>query len=162
MESNPELDNDYYSLESPPSEAARSESDSDNNEVEELIQIIDFIRGANLDKTNTDRLLDLLNNINSNVGLPKSGRELWEPAGVKFSFKTNIYCSICNRQLSKFTDKCNCANRTQNTNTEIILFSIPDEIRRVVKINFNLMKFFDDYRHEFMYDITNGMFYLSY
>ncbi|CAF2904707.1 unnamed protein product, partial [Rotaria sp. Silwood2] len=162
LESNTELDNDYYLLESPPSQASGSESESDTDENEELIQIIDFIRGANLDKSNTDRLLDLLNNIHSNVGLPKTGRELWERAGIKFTFKTNIYCSICNRQLTKFADKCNCLHGNQNMNTELILFSIPDEIRRVVKLNFNLIEFFADYRHEFMYDITNGIFHLSY
>ncbi|CAF4095285.1 unnamed protein product [Rotaria sp. Silwood2] len=161
LESNTELDNDYYLLESPPSQASGSESESDTDENEELIQIIDFIRGANLDKSNTDRLLDLLNNIHSNVGLPKTGRELWERAGIKFTFKTNIYCSICNRQLTKFADKCNCLHGNQNMNTELILFSIPDEIRRVVKLNFNLIEFFADYRHEFMYDITNGDIYKS-
>ncbi|CAF3867536.1 unnamed protein product, partial [Rotaria sp. Silwood1] len=85
-----------------------------------------------LDKSNTKRLLDLLNNIKSNVALPKSDRELWKRAGIQFTFNANIYCSDCNRQLSKFSDKCTCPNGNQNMNTELILFSIPDEIRRVV------------------------------
>ncbi|CAF4245594.1 unnamed protein product [Rotaria sp. Silwood2] len=153
LESNTELDRDFYLFESSPSETREGESDSDENE--EITQIIDFIRSANLDKSNTDGLLDLLNNIQSNVGLPKSGRELWKRVGVKFTFKTNIYCSNCNRQLSRFCDKCNCPNGNQNMNIELILFSIPDEIRQVVKMNFDLIEFFANYRHEFMYDITN-------
>ena len=160
LESHTELDNDYYLFNYSSSEVNGSESDAD--EDEELIQIIDLIRSANLDKSNTDRLLALLNNIHSNVGLPKSGRELWKRAGVEFTFKTNIYCSICDRQLSKFADKCSCFNGNHNMNTELLLFSIPDEIRRVVKINFDLIEFFDDYRNEFMYDITNGMSHASY
>ncbi|CAF3160273.1 unnamed protein product, partial [Rotaria sp. Silwood2] len=75
LESNTELDRDFYLFESSPSETREGESDSDENE--EITQIIDFIRSANLDKSNTDGLLDLLNNIQSNVDLPKSGRELW-------------------------------------------------------------------------------------
>ncbi|CAF4012972.1 unnamed protein product, partial [Rotaria sordida] len=148
------LDNDFYLIESSQSEDSGGENDSD--EDEELMQIINFIRSANLDKSNTNRLLDLLNNIKSNVGLPKSDRELWKRAGIQFTFQTNIYCSNCNRQLSKFADKCACLNGNQNMNTELILFSIPDEIRRVVKMNFHLIEFYENYRHEFMYDITNG------
>ncbi|CAF1397656.1 unnamed protein product [Rotaria sordida] len=160
LESNIQLDNDFYLIESSQSEDSGGENDSD--EDEELMQIINFIRSANLDKSNTNRLLDLLNNIKSNVGLPKSDRELWKRAGIQFTFQTNIYCSNCNRQLSKFADKCACLNGNQNMNTELILFSIPDEIRRVVKMNFHLIEFYENYRHEFMYDITNGILYLSY
>ena len=132
-----------------------------SDEDEDLIQIIDFIRRANLDKSNTDRLLELLNNLHSNVGLPKTRRELWERSGVKFTFTTNIFCSICNRPLLKFTDKCKCTNTNQCMNTELILFSIPDEIRRVIKMNYYLIEFFDSVRHEFMYDITSSIFHLS-
>ncbi|CAF1388883.1 unnamed protein product [Rotaria sordida] len=148
LESNIQLDNDFYLIESSRSEDSGGENDSD--EDEELMQIINFIRSANLDKSNTNRLLDLLNNIKSNVGLPKSDRELWKRAGIQFTFQTNIYCSNCNRQLSKFADKCACLNGNQNMNTELILFSIPDEIRRVVKMNFHLIEFYENYRHEFI------------
>ncbi|CAF0881030.1 unnamed protein product [Adineta steineri] len=161
-ESDAELDNNYYLLESPLSEALHTENASDIDDDKQLLEIIDFIHTDNLDISNMGRLLSLLNSIHSNVTLSKSGHKLWKCIEIKFTFKTNIYCSICNRQLSKFADKCSCFNGDQNMNTELLLFSILREIRRVVKINFNLMEFFNNYHHEFMYDIINSILYLSY
>jgi len=155
FEPSSELDSDYCWVEASSSETSGSESEIDNDQNRHL-QIIEFVRSANLDKTNTDRLLDLLNSIHSNVDLPKSARELWEKAGVKFSYKRTVYCTKCKRQLSKYSDKCNCDNAKKNMNTELVLFSIPDEIRRVVKKNINLIEFFHAHKDEFVYDVTNG------
>ncbi|CAF1264911.1 unnamed protein product, partial [Rotaria sordida] len=79
--SNIEPVNDFYSITSSPS-AGSSSSDNDNAEDDIFLQIIDFVRSANLDKVNINRLLRLLNNIHPNNGLPKSANELWEQAGV--------------------------------------------------------------------------------
>ncbi|CAF3928177.1 unnamed protein product [Rotaria sordida] len=78
--SNIEPVNDFYSITSSPS-AGSSSSDNDNAEDDIFLQIIDFVRSANLDKVNINRLLRLLNNIHPNNGLPKSANELWEQAG---------------------------------------------------------------------------------
>ena len=133
-----------------------SGSESENTQNEMRLQIIEFVRYANLDKTNTDRLLCLLNDIHSTIDLPKTGHELWEQAGVKFTYKTTVHCTKCKRQLSKFNERCNCDNSNQTINTELVLLSIPDEIRRVVKKNIDLIEFLRIHRNEFSYDVTNG------
>ncbi|CAF3413525.1 unnamed protein product [Rotaria socialis] len=46
-------------------------------------------------------------------------------------------------------------------NTEFVLFSIADEIRRVVKNNIDLIEFFRIHKAEFPYDIVNGDLYVN-
>lgn len=122
----------------------------------EYLQIVEFIRDANLDKTNTDQLMRLLNNIKENAGLPQTGRELWKEIGIEFNYQKFIYCTKCKQQLLKFGSKCDCDKTNHLMNTEVVLFSIADEISRVVKNNIDLIEFFRIHRNEFPYDVTNG------
>ncbi|CAF1458840.1 unnamed protein product [Adineta steineri] len=72
LESCIELDNDYSSRTSPSFKASENDSETETDTDEQVIQIINFICDANLDKSNTNQLLTLLNSIHSNIGLPKN------------------------------------------------------------------------------------------
>ncbi|CAF2041896.1 unnamed protein product [Rotaria magnacalcarata] len=151
---------DFFIAESPSLEN-NIDSEDDDTSNKKYLQILEFIRDANLDKASTDRLMRLLNNVNEYAGLPRTGRELWHELGVEFNYRTFISCTKCNKDLLKFGDKCNCIETNHLMNTEFVLFSLADEIRRVVKNNIDLIEFFRIHKAEFPYDIVNGNLYVN-
>ncbi|CAF3327631.1 unnamed protein product [Rotaria socialis] len=58
---------DFFIAESPSLEN-NIDSEDDDTPNKKYLQIIEFIRDANLDKTSTDRLMRLLNNVNEYAG----------------------------------------------------------------------------------------------
>ena len=70
---------------------------------------------------------------------------------VKFSYKTLVYCSSCFHTLSGIKEKCfngKCRNESSKINSELILFNIHDEIRRVVSMNYQVLKWYQDNKDE--------------
>lgn len=82
-----------FDFEPPSSDNSGSDSEDDNDQNDKHLQIIEFVHCANLDKKNTDRLLHLLNDIHSNVGLPKSNlltKQLYIARNVNDNYPNSV------------------------------------------------------------------------
>ncbi|CAF3964082.1 unnamed protein product [Rotaria sordida] len=140
-----------------------NEATHDQIEIERktfLQQLIEFIRDANLNKTATSSLLSLLNSSKSYDEIPVSINQLLKQLDIKFYYDIFIYCSTCLTSLSKIQDRCiNCETSTKKTNSELIIFSIAEELRRVVQSNIELIKWYSFRENQMISDIVLGDIY---
>jgi hypothetical protein len=113
---------------------------------------------ANLDKTNTNRLLKLIRNITSDQQLPRTGTELWAKIGVEFLYKSQIFCTACMARCQNFGHRCSCNPSPRLIHSELILFPLDEELRRVVRMNIDLI---DRYRPHNSADVIDGEFSLA-
>ncbi|CAF3701611.1 unnamed protein product [Rotaria sp. Silwood1] len=140
-----------------------SEATHDQIEIERqtfLQQLIEFIRDANLNKTTTSSLLSLLNSSKSYDEIPVSINQLLKQLDVKFYYDSFVYCSTCLTSLSKIQDRCiNCGTSKIKANSELIIFSVADELRRVVQSNIELIKWYSFRENQMISDIVLGDIY---
>ncbi|CAF2853088.1 unnamed protein product [Rotaria sp. Silwood2] len=140
-----------------------NEASHDQIEIERqnfLQQLIEFIRDANLNKTTTSSLLSLLNSSKFYDEIPASINQLVKKLDIKFYYDIFVYCSTCFTLLSKIQDRCiNCGNPKKKANSELIIFSIADELRRVVQPNIELIKWYSFRENQMISDIVFGDIY---
>ncbi|CAF2970318.1 unnamed protein product [Rotaria sp. Silwood2] len=100
------------------------------------VKVATFICSSQLDKSNANQLIKLLNHVHDQeTPPPLSLVSLWNQLKVKFNYTTKKYCSHCMLELIK----CTCNNTNRVLNSELIVFSITEEITRVVKNNYDLI-----------------------
>ena len=137
-------------------------SDYDNIYQHQLFsQLINFIHDAKLNKTTTRSLLKLLHStcLCTADEIPKTIDALWQQLGVAFTFKTFYYCSTCFMELIRYQDICPECNLKVKANSELCIFSISDELERVVQSNINVIQWYSLPEHQIIADIVNGMSY---
>ncbi|CAF1391371.1 unnamed protein product [Adineta ricciae] len=112
------------------------------NESQMELEIANYVCQANLDKTKTNRLLTLLMHIHD--------QEMPPPASC---------AGLWNRLDIKFKSSCCCNNVHKQIPSELIVFSVADEITRVIRNNYYAMSRYklkgDGTRH----DIVHGEIY---
>jgi recombinational DNA repair protein RecR len=128
-----------------------------------LSQLIDFIHAAKLNKTTTKSLLTLLRSTNSFTTdiIPKTTNALWEQLGVKFTFNTFYFCSTCFNELHGYQDICSVCNLKEKANSELCVFSLAEEIERVVKSTINIIKWYSLPENQIVADLIHGKFYVN-
>ncbi|CAF5033884.1 unnamed protein product, partial [Rotaria sp. Silwood1] len=123
-------------------EDVQDDNDFDNCQIDNVIndesidiemnmnvKIATFICSSQLDKSNANQLIKLLNHVHDQeTPPPLSLVSLWNQLKVKFNYTTKKYCSNCMLELIK----CTCNNTNCVLNSELIIFSITEEITRVV------------------------------
>lgn len=127
------------------------------NEEMFLQQIMEFIHDANLNKTDTNSLLNLLRQSKSSYNIPSTTKQLLKKLNINFHYEVFIYCSTCLSLMNSFQEKCRlCSNINRKTNSELIVFSISDELNRVVSSNFDLIKWYQLPENQVTSDIVEG------
>ncbi|CAF0896875.1 unnamed protein product [Rotaria sordida] len=136
------------------------ENTNEESEIDRFcLDLIHFIRSSNLNKTNTNNLLTLIDNISSNKSLPQTEKQLWKQLNIKFDDKTIIYCTNCLKKLVKFNDCCDsCANVHLYINSELIIFLMEKEISQIIQMNTDFIK---GYHPHHASDVIYGDFYQS-
>ncbi|CAF4783506.1 unnamed protein product [Rotaria sp. Silwood2] len=81
-------------------------------ETQLKMKVVLFIRQANINKTNSSALLNLIRGISA-IEIPNNCDKLWNNLNVKFSYKTIIYCSSCFKKLQHIKQRCS-NNEYQN------------------------------------------------
>jgi hypothetical protein len=124
------------------------------------LEIAKYICKANLDKAKTSELLSLLKHVhNHNEGPPSSNTELWRKLNVQFDYVRLEYCTNCMMELINGS-VCLCNKNHGQPPTELIVFSIVNEITRVVKNNYHLILKYRSEKNNVQDDIIQGMFHL--
>ncbi|CAF4483132.1 unnamed protein product [Rotaria sp. Silwood2] len=111
-------------------------------ETQLKMKIVLFIRHANINKTNSSALLNLIRGISA-IEIPNNCDRLWNDLNVKFSYKTIIYCSSCFKKLQHIKQRCfndEYQNQMHKINSELILFDVADEIHSIAIKNYHLIK----------------------
>lgn len=123
-----------------------------------LSQLTDFIHTAHLNKTTTSILLSLLRSTSSLTTefIPKTPEALWKQLGVTFSYRTFYYCSTCFSELVRYQDTCSICNSKERANSELCIFSIKDEIDRVVQSNIDVIEWYRAPENQIIADLVNG------
>jgi len=123
-----------------------------------LSELVDFIHAARLNKTTTSSLLSLLRATNpcTTRAIPKTTHALWEQLDVKFTFKTFYFCSVCFNELHQYQDICSICNFKSQANSELCIFSLADELKRVVKSTIDVIHWYSVPEHQIVSDIING------
>ena len=121
-------------------------------------QLTDFIHCAKLNKTTTMSLLSLLRTTNalSTDIIPKSANGLWEQLGVKFGFESFYFCSICLRELRNYQDICSVCDSKEKANCELCVFSLKEELERVVKSTIDVIQWYRIPQNQIVADVING------
>jgi hypothetical protein len=126
-------------------------------------ELIEFIRIANLNKSSTTSLLSLLRSASyvTNDQIPKSTDVLWKEFDLDFCYETFYYCSTCFLELKNAQDDCQrCAFKPQ-ANSELCVFSLSHEVRRVVESNLDVIQWYSQPEHQITADIVKGKLVLS-
>ncbi|CAF5062652.1 unnamed protein product, partial [Rotaria sp. Silwood1] len=134
------LDYDDY-VQTPQDDDLMIDALLDWNESEPTIElhIAKYICEANLDKTKTNELLSLVNHVNNQDELPPTSNvKLWNKLNIKFDYVKIQYCTNCMIELVPGCS-CSCNKRQQPVLSELIIFSVANEISRVVKNNYDLI-----------------------
>ena len=128
-----------------------------------LSEIIQFVHQGNLNKTTTSSLLFLLRSTrNSKVNeIPKTADNLWRMLNIKFNYQIFYYCSSCFLNLENYEDTCTQCKLKQKSNSELYVFSLSDEIKRVVLSNMDVIRWYSSPNHQVVADIVNGESYIS-
>ena len=123
-----------------------------------LSQLTDFIHTAHLNKTATSILLSLLRWTSSLTTdfIPKTSDALWKQLGVTFSYRTFYYCSTCCSELEQYQDTCSRCSSKEKANSELCIFSINDEIERVVQSNIDIIEWYRVHENQMIADVVNG------
>ncbi|CAF0877792.1 unnamed protein product [Adineta ricciae] len=126
-----------------------------------LSEIIQFVHQANLNKTTTSSLLSLLRSIrNSKVNeIPKTADNLWRLLNIKFNYQIFYYCSSCFLNLENYQETCGQCKLKHKSNSELYVFSLSDEIKRVVLSNMDVIRWYSSPSHQIAADIVNWKFY---
>lgn len=105
------------------------------------LAIAEYITKANLDKSKTSELIQLLNYIHSSEKPPPlSTNTLWSRLNIQFNYHLIQYCTNC---MSKLTDQSVCCNKSRNRiSSELIVFPIGEEIKCVVINNYGIMSYY--------------------
>jgi hypothetical protein len=67
---------------------------------------------------------------------------LWREAGIEFNDETTILCMSCMKKLGKFSDRCPCNDPNRKRNSELVVFSIANELRRVIEANIDAIDWY--------------------
>lgn len=120
----------------------KNSSDGKVQHNEFLLKSIDFVHSANLNKTTTHSLLSLLrSNCSCSVDIiPKTTDALLKELDIKLAFNTFYFCSICFIELNNYQDICSQCNARTKANSELCIFSLDEEIKRVVRSNIDLVQ----------------------
>lgn len=123
-----------------------------------LSQLTNFIHAANLNKTTTQSLLALLRSTCSlrMDNIPKSTNALRKTLGVSFTYKASFYCSSYFQELHQYQDICSSCNTKKTPNSELYVFSIEDELERIVCSHTELIKWYSLPKNHITTDIVNG------
>ncbi|CAF3882841.1 unnamed protein product [Adineta steineri] len=125
-----------------------------------LSQLTNFIHFARLNKTATTSLLSLLKTTKSfSANIPKTTNALWEQVGVKFTFKTFYYCSSCFEELNSYQDLYIRCNSKEKANSEFCLFSLAEELERVVKSATDIIEWYSTPKNQLAGDVIKGTWY---
>ncbi|CAF3953082.1 unnamed protein product [Rotaria sordida] len=129
--------------------------------IQFLSQLMNFIRDACLNKTTTEALLALLRSTCSFGidNIPKTTNSLWQQVGVAFTYKRFYYCSICFMELIHYQDCCSHCKIKSKPNSELFIFSIDDELKRIVQTNIDVIRWYSVPDHQINADIVNGEWY---
>ena len=128
-----------------------------------LHKIVEFIRHSNLNKSTVSSLLSLLRSTPTSTidDIPTTTNSLWKQLDISFNYETFYFCSICFKQLEKFHDTCIKCKSKQKANSELCIFSLTDEIKRVVASNIKLIEWYQLHENQNSADIVNGYPYIS-
>ena len=122
-----------------------------------LHQISQLIRDANLNKIATSSLLSLLESLICCNQIPTSPEQLFQQLGIKFHYDAYVFCSTCFTSLERFQDRCSyCKISVRKANSELIVFSVADELQRVVESNIELIKWYSIRENQLNSDIVHG------
>ena len=123
-----------------------------------LIEIIKFIQQSNLNKTATSSLLSLLRSAHTlNIhDIPTSKTALWKKLNISFNHDSFFFCTNCFQQLKKFQDICIMCNNKKSANSELHIFSLENEIERVVAANIKLIEWYELKENQIAADIVNS------
>lgn len=124
-----------------------------------LSELTNFIHTAKLNKTSTSSLLSLLRTTHSLEikDIPKTTHSLWKKLRIEFAFDKFYYCSICFAELVNYHDICPTCKRTKHTtNSELCVFSLANEIQRVVRSNVDVISWYRSCKNRIPCDIVNG------
>ena len=123
-----------------------------------LSQLIEFIHTAKLNKSTTTSLLSLLRSIRFSTidQIPKTTDGLWKQLDIQFYFDTFYFCSECFLSLNTYQDICPHCSLKQRANSELCIFSLADEIKRVLESNIEVIQWYSLHKHHFIADIVNG------
>jgi hypothetical protein len=108
-------------------------------------KMTDFIHTAKLNKVTTTVLLSLLRTTCSFdvQDIPKTTNALWKELQIDFAFEKFYHCSLCFTELVKHQDVCpNCDAAMTTTNSELCVFSLANELQRVVRSNVDVMDWY--------------------
>ncbi|CAF4427093.1 unnamed protein product [Rotaria sp. Silwood2] len=130
-------------------------------QIQFLSKLINFIHDARLTKTTTEALLALLRSTCSFGvdNIPKTINGSWQQLGVAFTYKRFYYCSICFMELIHYQDCCSYCKIKSKPNSELCIFSIDDELKRVVQSNIDVIQWYSVPEHQINADIVNGEWY---
>ena len=84
--------------------------------------------------------------------------ELWAKIGVEFLYKSQIFCTACMARCQSFSHRCSCSPSPRLVHSELILFPLEEELRRVVRMNIDLI---DRYHPHNSADVIHGEFSLT-
>ena len=134
-----------------------SDERSDDDQPAFLYEMVEFIRSANLNKTTTSSLLSLLRSVGCDQDLPRTVDQLWSRLRISFNHDTFIHCSVCFTQLNAFHDRCSsCSNADWIPNSELIVQSTTDELRRVIESNIKLIEWYSQPQNRIVSDVVSG------
>ena len=122
-------------------------------------ELMNFIHTAKLNKVTTGVLLSLLRTTCSleRENIPKRTSPLWKELHIDFAFEKFYYCSCCCTELVKHQAVCSKCSATENPmNSELCVFSLTNEIQRVVRSNSDVIEWYRSHEHRIPCDIVNG------
>ncbi|CAF3121624.1 unnamed protein product [Rotaria sp. Silwood2] len=153
------VDDDSYESEQDEHETLIDSENKKNKSF--FIEIVKFIRQSNLNKTTTISLLSLLRSVHKlNIhDIPTATDALWKKLDISFNYESFFFCTNCFQQLTKFTDICFMCNNKRNVNSELCIFSLVNEIERVVAANIKLMEWYELPENQTGADIINSPIY---
>jgi hypothetical protein len=167
------VDNSGHDIGSVSSESDQPQSDceSDYSSIDEemlfnrsqreeqkfLQQLMEFAHDANLNKTTMSTLLSLLQSAKSRDQIPRNASQLLKQLDVQMYYDVYTYCSTCLSSLERPQGRCvNCSPPDRKPNSELILFSISDELQRVVSSNIQLIRWYSLPENQLNSDIVKG------
>ena len=123
----------------------------DDEETYIHLEIAKYICRLNLDKFKTNQLLSLLNQVHDQpIQSPLSSISLWKNLNIEFKYTTFTYCPNCIFELTE----CSCSTTTRLIPSKLIVFTLSEEITRVVKSNYDMILKYKHKHHENQDDIV--------
>jgi hypothetical protein len=120
--------------------------------------LINFIHCAHLNKSATATLLSLLRSTSEleATEIPRTNKDLWERMDIKFGYESFYYCSTCFKPLTAYHDVCSSCSFASMKNSELYVFTLLDELERVVLSNIQLINWYSSNKNHFISDIVKG------